>query len=62
MKKSKNNEEEAPVEETSLTEKDNIPVQEQLLKAFIKAIHVSDRSFQDCISEDKDLFKLLNDN
>lgn len=62
MKKSKNNEEEAPVEETSLTEKDNIPVQEQLLKAFIKAISVSDRSFQDCISEDKDLFKLLNDN
>ena len=52
MKKSKNNEEEAPVEETSLTEKDNIPVQEQLLKAFIKAISVSDRSFQDCISED----------
>lgn len=62
MKKSKNNEEEAPVEETSLTEKDNIPIQEQLLKAFIKAISVSDRSFQDCISEDKDLFKLLNDN
>lgn len=62
MKKSKNNEEEAPVEETSLTEKDNIPVQEQLLKAFIKAISVSDRSFQDCINEDKDLFKLLNDN
>lgn len=62
MKKSKNNEEEAPVEETSFTEKDNIPVQEQLLKAFIKAISVSDRSFQDCINEDKDLFKLLNDN
>ena len=62
MKKSKNNEEEAPAEETSLTEKDNIPVQEQLLKAFIKAISVSDRSFQDCIREDQDLFKLLDDN